>query len=264
MRLEIQGKYKAEYSFVQQGLKPIDVFKEYKKSGAISLASTGEMVVNTPIASDVPGTGLQIPLDLKTWLPFAAPTYHISADPKDHIIVPCIIMPADLPNRNGVAFPLRELIKWDPEVGRQAYKTWKGMPTYSEHDNEDYTKARGVIADSVMRKLKGFNRDSIWKVILLLTFDRSKYPDVTNRILSGETNSYSMGAWVNSYECSFCNAELGKCNHINKKRPSEMNIVGQNVEIACRNAIGIRGFETSEVATPAYISAISDSVSELV
>jgi hypothetical protein len=172
-----------------------------------------------------------------------------------------IVMPSDLPNRNGVGFPLRELIRWDPEVGRQAYKTWKGMPTYSEHANDNYSQARGVIADSILRKMTGFNNGQIWKVMLLLCFDRNKYPDVANRILTGETNSYSMGAWVNSYQCSYCNAEFGKCGHIHPKKPNEMNLV--NGHLAFRNAIGIRGFECSEVGTPAYISAISDAVTPL-
>lgn len=253
MRQLIRGKSHAVYADAESPYQPIDVFKELKKSGSITTAAaTNEMVLNQQ--------GLQIPLDMKTWLPFAAPVYHISSNPEDYIIVPVIVMPSDLPNRNGVAFPLRELVKWDPEVGRQAYKTWKGMPTYSEHDNEDYTKSRGVIADSLMRKLMGFNQGGIWKLMLLLTFDRSKYPDVANRILTGETNSYSMGAWVNEYECSLCNSEVGKCHHIQKDR---RDLVNFNGELAFRNAIGIRGFECSEVSTPAFLSAISDVVRPL-
>jgi hypothetical protein len=260
MRRLINGKSHAVYADVEAPFSPIDIHKEMKKSGCITTASTNEMVMDHPAIQSDDGNQLHIPLDMKTWLPFAAPVYHISPNPEDYIIVPVIVMPSDLPNRNGVAFPLRELIKWDPEVGRQAYKTWKGMPTYSEHDNEDYTKSRGVIADSLMRKLNGFNGGQIWKLLLLLTFDRSKYPDVVNRILSGQTNSYSMGAWVNSYECSVCSAELGHCGHISKTSRAFGNYGGQ---LAFRNAIGIRGFECSEVSTPAFISAISDKVSEL-
>lgn len=259
MRKLVNGNRHAVYSFVESGLSPIDVHKESKKSGLMSVASTGELVLDHPAIRETDGSQIHIPLDLKTWLPFAAKVYHISPDPSDYVIVPVIVMPSDLPNRNGVGFPLTELIKWDPEVGRQSYKTWKGMPTYSEHQNDDYTKARGVIADAMMRKLHGFNQGRIWKVLLLLTFDRSKYPDVAHRILTGETNSYSMGAWVSSYQCSYCNAEVGKCSHI---RPNQTGVISNiNGELVYRKAIGIRGFECSEVATPAYISAISDQVS---
>lgn len=261
MKMEFKGKARAEYAFVENSFKPIEVSKEMKRSGMMTVASTKEIILNHPQITGDGGNQLHVPLDLKTWLPFAAKDYHISPDPKDHIVVPVIVMPSDLPNRNGVAFPLHQLAKWDPEIGRIAYKTWKGMPTYSEHANNDYTQARGVIADSLLRKLNGFNQGQIWKVLLLLTFDRSKYPDVARRILTGETNSYSMGAWVNEYQCSYCNSALGKCGHIHPKKPTEMSVI--NGHMAFRNAIGIRGFECSEVGTPAYISAISDSVSQL-
>lgn len=259
MKRLVNGNQFAVYSDVEHGLRPLDFFKESKKSGSITTASTGEMIVAHPEINDG-ASPLNIPLDFQTWLPFASKTYQISPDPKDYVAVPVIIMPSDLPNRNGVAFPLQELIRWDPEVGRQSYKTWKGMPTYSEHDNEDYTKARGVIADSLLRKLVGFNNGKLWKVLLFLTFDRSKYPDVANRILTGQTNSYSMGAWVQDYECSMCKSTLGRCHHLDVKEPHRIREYGQ--EIAFRNAIGIRGFECSEVATPAYISAISDAVGQ--
>lgn len=251
------GKSFAVYSDVETGLAPLEFHRELKKSGKVSTASTGELVVDHPAIRDNTSQ-LSIPLDLLTWLPFASKEYHISPDVNDYVGVPVIIMPSDLANRNGVGFPLRQLIRFDPEMGRQAYKTWKGMPTYSEHQNDDYTKARGVIADSLMRKLVGFSGNQVWKVLLFLLFDRSKYPDVANRILTGETNSYSMGAWVNSYECSLCHAELGKCHHIDPKEPHKIKEYGN--ELAFRHAIGIRGFECSEVATPAYISAISDHV----
>lgn len=262
MRKLVDGKKVAEYAFVETAFAPIDVYKERKKSGILTEASTKEVILSHPSVKDPNGDQVHIPLDMATWLPFAAAPLHISPRMEDYVMVPVIVMPTDLPNRNGVAFPLKELIAWDTEIGRQAYKTWKGMPTYSEHQNDNLELARGVIADSVMRKLVGYGSGAIWKVLLLLTFDRSKYPDVAQRILSGETNSYSMGAWVNDYECSFCHSQLGKCNHVNPKAPAQINSipVGGSTHLAFRNAKGIKGFECSEVGTPAYISAISDTV----
>jgi hypothetical protein len=202
-------------------------------------------------------------MDFKTWLPFAAPDYHVSPDIKDYVMVPVIILPTDLPNRNGVAFPLKELVRFHPSLGRQAYKTWKGKPTHLDHKNEDITKAYGIIADSSLRKLHGFGGGQIWKVLTFLSFDRNKHPDIVARILSGDLNSYSMGAWINTYSCSFCQNEVGTraCSHLSKNKPGEM--YQKDNQLVFRNCVGIEGFETSVVETPAYISAISDEVSEL-
>jgi hypothetical protein len=197
-----------------------------------------------------------IPLDFNNWLPFSAPHYHISPDPADFILVPVIVMPSDIPNRNGVAFPLKELIAFSPDQGQQAYKTWKGKPTYLEHANNDITKAYGVIADSFMRPLKGWGGGKVWKVLLLLAFDRSKHADVADKIASGEYNSYSMGAWVGGYSCSYCGAEVGKCDHI---RANSNGMYHLNGKMVFRNCHDIVGFECSSVSTPAFISAISDT-----
>jgi hypothetical protein len=252
MRRVFNGNYVAEYSFAEQAFSAIDVHKESKKSGMLIQAPTGGTVIAHPQMVGQP----EIPLDFNTWLPFAAPHYHISPDPSDYILVPVIVMPSDLPNRNSVAFPLRELVKFNTETGMQAYKTWKGKPTYLEHANNDVTKAYGVIADSFLRPLKGFSDGKIWKVMLLLAFDRQKHADVADKIASGEFNSYSMGAWVGGYSCSYCGAEVGTCSHIRKDQSRMYLLDGQ---LVFKNCHDILGFECSSVGTPAFISAISDT-----
>ncbi len=251
----VKDKKFAVYAKAQTSLKPFDVYTESKKSGIIT-ANAGSSILNHPELD------MSIPLDFDTWLPFAAPGYHISPDPKDYIMVPVIVMPSDLPNRNKVAFPLKELIKFNPERGMQAYKTWKGKPTYLEHKNNDFTQAYGVIADSFMRKLEGWSDGKVWKVILLLAFDKTKNPDIVNAIVEGQSNSYSMGAMVSHYECSYCNAEVGKCEHIKvdkvKGGVGNPTMYELNGKLVFPNCCGIEGFETSNVDTPAYISAISD------
>lgn len=252
MPLLTNGKRHAVYSYAEQGFKPLDLHKETKKSGCITLASSGEMLVDHP---EMRGQA-QIPLDFNTWLPFSAPHYKISPDPRDYLLVPVIVMPSDLPNRNSVAFPLRELIAFNTEHGQQAYKTWKGKPTYLEHQNNDITKAYGVIVDSFLRPLKGWSGNQIWKVMLLLAFDRTKHPDVAEKINSGDYNSYSMGAWVGGYTCSYCGAEEGECNHIAKGHTPMYHLNGKLVFKNCHDIVG---FECSSVSTPAFVSAISDT-----
>jgi hypothetical protein len=113
--LHYNGKRSAVYSFAEEALPSIDVHKEMKKSGRIHATASGQMMVESPELVGMP----QIPLDFNTWLPFSAPHYQISPDPSDYILTPVIVMPSDIPNRNGVAFPLKELIAFNPDMGMQ-------------------------------------------------------------------------------------------------------------------------------------------------
>lgn len=72
-------------------------------------------------------------LDL-SWLVFAAPVYHISPNIDDYVLVNTIITISDLPNRNGIAFPLRELVGFDePPRNKLAYEGWRFAPCFEEH-----------------------------------------------------------------------------------------------------------------------------------
>lgn len=246
----------AEYAFTNEVLPTIDLNIQTRKSGSVQV-DQDRMVVTLPEQN-----GLSIPLDISVWLPFAASQYHISRNLDDYILTPVIVMPSDLPNRNAVGFPLKELVKFHPNLGQQAYKTWKGKPTHYEHANEDITKAYGVIADAFMRRLVGFNHGQVWKILLLLAFDRSKNPDIVNRIISGDLNSYSMGAFIGSYTCSFCGEELGNepgcCIHLDINKPGVMyDLQGK---LVFRNIKDCEGFEVSCVESPAFLSALSDTV----
>ena len=246
----------AVYADSESSYRPVSMHKELKKSGRLTALSNNNLALAMPeLKSDVP-------LDFQTWLPFCAPHYQISPRVEDYLVVPVIIMPSDLPNRNGVGFPLRELVKFMPEYGMQAYKTWKGQPTHREHANSDVTKAYGVIVDSFMKPMTGHGQGKVWKLLQLLAFDRQKHPELTSLIDSGEENSYSMGAYVDSYTCSYCGSDVGKCGHINAKMPGPAFYELDN-KLVHKNVRGIKGFETSSVHDPAYVSAISDEIKVL-
>jgi len=247
----------AVYADTETSLPIIDIHKEMKKSGSIVKASNGQMVVQV----EAPGMS-PIPLDFEQVLPFFSVPYHISPDPKDYIIVPVIAIPSDLPNRNRVAFPLRELMKPSAETGQLAYESWRRKPTFREHQNSDITKAHGMIADTSMRQLSGWADGKVWKLMMLATFDRSKYSDYVDEIASGKVNAYSMGAWVSGYECSVCNGPVGTCSHIavEDTRAGLTEAIGS---LAFKNCIGLTGFELSSVQSPAWITAISDFVTPL-
>jgi hypothetical protein len=136
----------------------------------------------------------------------------------------------------------------------QAYKTFKAKPTHIEHQNDDITQAKGVIVDTFLRKM--VNVDGIWKLLELLSFDRTKDRELCKDILSGDMNSYSMGAWVEGYQCSICDAEIGKCSHLHPQAPLDFYRFGK--ELCFRKVVKPVGFETSAVKTPAYVTAVSD------
>jgi hypothetical protein len=161
---------------------------------------------------------LLMQLDYPTWLPFAAKVYKISPNIEDYILVNTIICPSELPNRNGIAFPTNELARFmPPPVSRMAYKAWQGCPVHLEHDNEDHEKAYGVILDASFHKVQGYGGGKLWKVMGLLAIDKNKYPDVAQKVLTKEINTYSMGALVDSFTCGFCGTECTAkycCQHI--------------------------------------------------
>jgi hypothetical protein len=210
----------------------------------------GQANPHTVISSDTTEMVREAVLDVREWLPFASEVYKISADIKDYVMVPVVVMISDLPNRNLVAFPYTELTRFNPTAGVVAYKTWRGKGCYQEHANQILEDAKGVILDAAMRPLTNYHGD-FWKVQLLLSFDRSKDPILANSILTRELSSFSMGALCSNYSCSICDKLVSKggCEHVELHKPV-MNIYNQN--LAYLQAIDPLGFETSAVKIPAY------------
>jgi len=234
--------------------KPVDLFQQKRKKDIVITATSVEVAPSIAEGMNMEGTAL----DFSSWLPFCARELHISPNPDDYILVPVVIMTSNTPNRNGVGFPLSALKQWSVEHGKLAFETWKGKPVHLEHDNNDPTKAYGVIVDSSIRKVIGFGNGKVWKVVLLLAIDRQKHPDIAQAILNGESNSYSMGAMVTDYSCSYCQAPMGKCNHVSLNNTIDFYEIGG--KLVFRRVHGIVGFETSIVAVPAYAQASSDTI----
>lgn len=233
----------------------IDIHKQMKSKN-IEVATNNTLVMNKNTHSTM--NNMEMKLDFLNWLPFAAKKYHLSGDISDYFFVPVLTIPSDLPNRNGVAFPLATLLEFNPERGCQGYKTFKGQPVQYEHDNKDITKARGIIVDTHLSNLKGYCNNKLWKVLLLLAIDRTKDIETSTQIMEGKRNSYSMGAWVDRYTCSYCGEEVGKCEHIPAKAP--VCFYEKDGKIVHKNMHGMSGFECSTVATPAWSPATSDVI----
>ena len=188
------------------------------------------------------------------WLPFAAKELELSADPKDYLIHPVPIMYSDLPNRNGYAFPLTELVKWNVLLGCQAYKGWSGMPMYTEHQSKDHKKSLGVVIDTSLRRIKGFGQGKFWKVMALAAIDRNKDPKRAEQMEKGDVTTYSMGAMVDYCTCSFCGAVAGECTHV-KEDNNSISFYEKDGRLVYKNVHGIQPYELSVVDDCAFATA---------
>ena len=224
-------------------------FEKFRKTVLASDATEEEKLIS------------QIPVDVDSWLTQAAKTYHISKDLNDYVIVPVSIFYSELPNRNGIAFPLSQLIRFNPETGQLGYQSWKAKPTFYEHQNDVLEEAKGVIFDSVLLPAPQF-KGNLYKVTCLLGFDKTKDPILANDILTKKRTCYSMGAYCEDYKCSICGARVSKggCNHVSVNYPEMKIIDGQ---LAFLKVEDIVGFETSSVATPAFLVAENDKVLDI-
>lgn len=241
--------------------KPIELHNQDSISRGIS------SLRNQEIAGAVRDNLQNVISDAPQWLPFAAESYQISANLSDYVMVPVIIAPSDLPNRNMVAFPFQELSSWNPISRSLTYASWRGVPTHIEHINRDYTKAKGVVLDASLQPMHG-RAGGLWKVMTLCAFCRDKDAALANDILTGARTNYSMGALVSQYSCSVCGSKSeqgsGKqlpcgTQHINPKlgKFKVFDVDGQRV-LGHYNAHGIQGFEVSSVSVPAWPSAVTD------
>ena len=190
---------------------------------------------------------------------FASEPFKISKDPKDYLLHPVPIMYSDLPNRNGVAFPLVELLKWNVELGRQAYRGWIGMPMFREHKSDVVKESIGMVVDVSLRKISKFSHGKFWKVLALAAIDRRKNPVLAERMEKNEINTYSIGAMVDYCTCSYCGVEVGKCNHIDDDE-NKVTFYEKNGEIVFKNVFGVKPYELSSVEDPAFATAIGGEI----
>lgn len=242
------GRQYAVYADCGDSGAPVEAFSAEQQKGRLS-AFASESIDMAKAAI----------LDSDKTLPFFAEKYNISAKVQDYILVPMVMMPATLPNRNCVGFPFEELAAANPDTGCLGFQTWKNKPTHIDHVNKDYTKAKGIIFETAMRRLSGARGD-LWKVMCLAGFDRTRDPILANAILTGERRAYSMGAWTSRFTCSICGCETNKqaCDHITFKQPRMS--VQANGQLTYLQARDITGFELSSVVMPAYASAVTDHI----
>lgn len=199
----------------------------------------------------------KVELDLD-FLPAAAESYHISPNPEDYILVSLPIVSADIPNRNLQCFPTEEISSWDPLYGCMVYETFKRKCTFTDHDNQDPTKAKGIHVDASMQYIPKYD---LWKIVVLTMWDRTKDEQLVKDILNKKRNAYSMGATVNNFICSVCgkvdNLDAHSCEHM---RPPG-GIWGEKKRLAAQLCTGVCYFETSNLGNePADPTAYSEDI----
>lgn len=215
---------------------------------------TGSIKLSSKVAG-----GQSRSLEVSKWLPAAAEVYNISKDIRDYVIVPVPSIISDIPNTNGDSASLKELLKFNSKSGRLVYESWIGKPTCLEHDNKDPLKARGVILDSYLSPLRGF-QGNLAKVVKLMAYDRTKDPVLVDNILKRKINTYSMGFMFKAYECSICgHISTGQtfCGHT---RPKQRTYRMNDGRLAYRRCMWLDPIEISLVSDPAYCVAVSDII----
>lgn len=235
--------------------RPVEVFKETKSKNLV-LSKSGMHVVTSAINNVM----MESAINLAQMLKECHKAYNISPDPDDYFLVPSLGLPTNTPNRNGVGFPTSELMKFSTDAGMLAYRTWVGKGTYIEHENENPLEATGIILDTSMRRINGHGMGKCYKVMFLQAFDRTKHPWIGD-IVSGDHNTYSMGAMVGGYHCSYCGERMFRdarenwhnCVHLHPKSPKDFYLL--NNRLVYRTTADIIGFENSAVKTPAYVAA---------
>lgn len=203
-----------------------------------------------------------------SWLPWAAKTYCISPNLDDYVVKNMPICPADMPNRNGIGFQLDELLRYQPPpIARQVYRAWTGCPVHYEHDNEDPTKALGVIFDTSLRKIQTHGNGKLYMVHGLIGVDRKKYPEHAERLQNGSLNTGSMGALADSFTCAVCNApvtdnQFTNCRHVDTPKRVNWRVVSHDGRdmLAFLWAHSLSPIEYSLVEDPAWVSCLNEGV----
>src|SRR6266481_3193689 len=132
------------YSDCLGSLKHVEAFDllDEKRSDKLELFKI--QAAATDMTKDIKETIVTAP----KILPFAAEKYNISPNIKDYILCCVVVLPSDLPNKNGIAFSHAELSSFVVDAGSLCYDTFRYRPIHLEHANKDPSIAKGIILSS--------------------------------------------------------------------------------------------------------------------
>ena len=160
---------------------------------------------------------------------------------------------ADTVNANGDYFSKEELLKEREIQGKTlpAYKTFEGVPIYTNHKNDDIEQAKGMVVYAEWD-------DDENCVYCTFFVDEEAYPDIARNIRTGVIHDVSMGCSVDYGICSKCKnkamTEKDYCDCLKKykgkthpdsgKKVYEENYNLKFIELSC---VGDGAFEDCEI-----------------
>lgn len=159
---------------------------------------------------------------------------------------------ANVVNSNGDYFSEEELTKENDYQGKKmpAYKTFEGVPIYTNHENSDINKAKGMVVYAEW--------DDEQKCVYCVFFiDEDAYPDLARGVRQGYVKDVSMGCSVDYGICSICDnksvdiKDYCDClkkykgrTHPSGKKAFEYNYGIKFIELSC---VGDGAFESCEI-----------------
>ena len=160
---------------------------------------------------------------------------------------------ADTVNANGDYFSKEELLKEHEIKGEKipSYKTFEGVPIYTNHKNDDIEQAKGMVVYAEWDDKENC-------VYCTFFVDEEAYPDIARNIRTGVIHDVSMGCSVDYGICSKCKnkayTEKDYCECLKKykgktdpqtgKKVYEENYKLKFIELSC---VGDGAFETCEI-----------------
>lgn len=160
---------------------------------------------------------------------------------------------ADSVNANGDYFSKKELLKEVEIKGEKipAYKTFEGVPIYTNHKNDDIEQAKGMVVYAEWNEEQNC-------VYCTFFVDEEAYPDIARNIRTGVIHDVSMGCSVDYGICSKCGNKAftekdyceclkkykGKTHPETSKKIYEENYNLKFIELSC---VGDGAFEACEI-----------------
>jgi hypothetical protein len=176
---------------------------------------------------------------------------------------------ADTVNANGDYFSKEELKK-DVEIKGEkipAYKTFEGVPIYTNHKNDDIEQAKGMVVYAEWSEEENC-------VYCTFFVDEEAYPDIARNIRTGVIHDVSMGCSVDYGICSKCRnkayTERDYCECLKKykgktdpntgKKVYEENYNLKFIELSC---VGDGAFEACEIQEIYDVDDVLDAADQL-
>lgn len=165
---------------------------------------------------------------------------------------------SDIENDNGDFFPKDEIVK--------AYKSFEGVPVFTNHENTDVEKAKGKVVKAEYDEATG-------DVYCTMYIDRKAYPHLARAVEEGYVTDVSMGTQVEYSTCSICTNKAATaenyCDHVrllkgrsvNGKKVFEKNYGLKFIEISVVTDGACKDCTIREVIDPSEFVAQAQGLS---